>query len=69
MDKWKLVLAWGCLGIFFAFPVAMPSIQILTGLKPNFANEFKYLGEYMRVVATVIVSLAGFSTVELFKKS
>ena len=67
METWKLALAWGCLVIFFIFPVAMPTIQLLTGMKPNFASEFKYLGEFMRVVATIIISLAGLNTVELFR--
>jgi hypothetical protein len=67
MEKWKLTLAWGCLVIFFVFPIAMPTIQLMTGLKPNFASEFRYLGEFMRVVATIIISLADLNTIQIFR--
>lgn len=64
-----MTLAWGCLGIFFAFPFIMMSIHLSRGsAQPGFAQEFKYIGEYMRTTAAVIISLAGFNTAEVFKK-
>lgn len=69
MEQWKLVLAWGCLGLFFSFPFAMTAIHLSKGGSyPGFASEFKYLGEYMKTVAVVVISLAGLSTAEIFKK-
>jgi hypothetical protein len=69
MTAWKIVLAWGCLILFFLFPFAMTAIHLAKGASyPGFANEFKYLGEYMKVVAAVIISLAGFNTAEVFRK-
>jgi hypothetical protein len=70
MDIWKLTLAWGCLGVFFSFPIVMVTIHLSTSPNnPAFATEFRYLAEYMRTVTAIIISLAGFSTVELFRKS
>lgn len=64
-----MTLAWGCLGLFLVFPFATIIIHLSKGPSyPGFAAEFKYLGEYMKVVAAVIISLAGFNTVEIFKK-
>lgn len=69
MEHWRLVLAWGCLGLFFAFPFGMLAIHLSKGASyPNFASEFKYVGEFMKTVAVIIISLAGFSTAEVFKK-
>ena len=67
LENWKLSLAWGCLVIFFAFPVVMMTIHLLKSPYPTFASEFKYVGEYLRTVAAIIISLAGFSTIEVFK--
>jgi hypothetical protein len=69
MEYWKLILAWGCLIIFFIFPFAMISIHLLIGARPDFALEFRYMGEYLKTVTAIIISLAGFSTVEIFRKT
>ena len=66
LENWKLALAWGCLVIFFIFPVATMAIHLLTS-HANFASEFRYVGEYLRTVAAIIISLAGFNTIEVFK--
>jgi hypothetical protein len=69
MEQWKLVLAWGCLILFFAFPFATVLIHLSkVASYPQFAAEFKYLGEYMKTIAVIVISLAGFSTAEIFKK-
>jgi hypothetical protein len=68
MERWKLTLAWGCLGIFFFLPFVMLGIHLLQGHNVNFAQEFRYVGEYLRTTAAIIISLAGFSTAEIFKK-
>lgn len=68
MEYWKLMLAWGCLGVFFVLPFVMLLIHLLQGHNVNFAQEFRYIGEYLRTTAAIIISLAGFNTVEIFKK-
>ncbi len=45
----------------------MPVLQFLGGRSASFASEFRYLGEYMRTVAAIIISLAGFNTIEIFR--
>jgi hypothetical protein len=70
MHIWKLVLAWGCLALFFGIPLVFFGIH-LTQLKTEFAahaNEFRYLSDYLKTVTAIIISLAGFSTAEMFKK-
>ena len=69
MGLWKLVLAWCCLATFFVTPVVLFVFHTLNmGADPSFAIEFKWIGEYLRTVTVIIVSLAGLNTVELFKK-
>lgn len=68
MDFWKLCLGWGCLSIFFVFPFVMVAIHLHLGVNVDFAKEFRYVGEYLRTVAAIIISLAGFSTAEVFKR-
>ena len=72
MQLWKIVLAWGCLGFFFAVPLFFFILHITSLDKnPSFIShigEFRYMAEYLRTVTVIIVSLAGFNTVELFKK-
>jgi hypothetical protein len=70
MDIWKLSLAWGCLGIFFVFPFAMVTIHLFhMPQSQSVATDFRYIGEYLRTVAAIIIALAGFNTAELFKKT
>jgi hypothetical protein len=69
IEMWKLTLAWGCLIVFFSFPIVMMGVHILTGPRPDFALEFRYMGEYLKTVTAIIISLAGFSTVEIFRKT
>jgi hypothetical protein len=69
MEIWKLTLAWGCLIIFFLFPIMLPIIHLVRFPESHsFAQDFRYVGEYLRVVAAIIISLAGFNTVEIFRK-
>jgi hypothetical protein len=69
LEIWKATLAWICLASFFSFPIVMPLIHILyMPDSKSFAQDFKYVGEYTRTVAAIIISLAGFNTVEVFKK-
>ena len=70
MEIWKLVLAWACLVTFFVTPVVLFIIHIFyhLGKDPSFAVEFKWIGEYLRTITAIIISLAGFNTVELFKR-
>ena len=66
---WKVALAWGCLFVFFFTPFVLFIFQTFhLGSTPPFVVEFKWVGEYLRTVSAVIISLAGFSTVEVFKK-
>jgi hypothetical protein len=72
MGRWKIVLAWCCLFMFFGIPLiffAAHLISMATGY-PFFehAKEFKYMENYLRTITAIIISLAGFNTVELFKK-
>jgi hypothetical protein len=72
MDFWKLCLAWGCLGMFFGVPILLLSLQLYNLQTPaafiQHLQEFKYIGEYLKTVTAIIISLAGLHTVELFKK-
>lgn len=68
MDLWKLALAWGCLVIFLLLPLVLLMIHLHVGHNVDFAKEFRYIGEYLRTTAAIIISLAGFNTVEIFKK-
>jgi hypothetical protein len=69
MALWKLILAWACLAVFFLLPAVLLAIHTANiGSDPNFAVEFKWLGEYLKTVTAIIISLAGLSTVEVFKK-
>ena len=72
MQRWKICLAWGCLGFFFGIPLLVFILHLTSIDKnPSFIShigEFKYMAEYLRTVTVIIVSLAGFNTVELFKK-
>jgi hypothetical protein len=66
---WKLVLAWACLVTFFVTPSVLFGFHMFNlGADPSFAVEFRWLGEYLRTVTVIIISLAGLNTVELFKK-
>jgi F0F1-type ATP synthase assembly protein I len=68
MERWKLTLAWGSLVIFFVLPIVLMMIHLWLGHSTDFAKEFRYVGEYLRTVAAIIISLAGFNTVEIFKQ-
>jgi hypothetical protein len=68
MERWKLTLAWGCLSVFFLLPIVLFSIHLHLGHSVEFAKEFRYVGEYLRTVAAIIISLAGFNTAEFFKQ-
>jgi hypothetical protein len=72
MERWKLVLAWGCLGMFFGVPLLILSLHLVNLANPaafiSHLQEFKYFGDYLRTVTAIIISLAGLHTVELFKK-
>jgi hypothetical protein len=69
MQIWKLVLAWVCLVAFFGIPTLLFAFHLShMGSDPLFAIEFKWMGEYLRTVTAIIISLAGLNTVELFKK-
>ena len=70
MAIWKLVLAWLCLVAFFVTPVILFIIHVFhfVDKDPTFSVEFRWLGEYLRTITAIIISLAGFNTVELFKK-
>lgn len=66
---WKMVLAWGCVGLFFAFPFAIMAMHIVYLQHPvgqPFITEFRYLGEYLKTVTAIVISLSGFNTVEMF---
>jgi hypothetical protein len=67
MERWKLTLAWGSLAVFFTLPFVMLVIHLVQGHNVNFAQEFRYVGEYLRTTAAIIISLAGLNTVEIFK--
>jgi hypothetical protein len=69
MERWKLTLAWGSLAVFFILPFLMLAIHLIQGHNVAFAQEFRYIGEYLRTTAAIIISLAGFNTVEVFKKT
>jgi hypothetical protein len=45
VETWKLILAWGCLGIFFISRCygRHPSISCR---RVYFATDFRYIGEY-----------------------
>jgi hypothetical protein len=72
MERWKLVLAWGCLGLFFGIPLLTLALHLVNLANPSaFAShlpEFRYFADYMRTITAIIISLAGLHTVELFKK-
>jgi hypothetical protein len=72
MDFWKLCLAWGCLGMFFGVPILLLTLHIWNLQTPSafiqHIQEFKYIGEYLKTVTVIIVSLAGLHTAEFFKK-
>jgi hypothetical protein len=72
MGIWKVVLAWCCLVMFFGIPFmffAIHMVSLRTGDSfYEHAKEFKYMSDYLRTITVIIVSLAGFSTAELFKK-
>ena len=67
MDIWKLTLAWGCLLVFFGFPIVSIAIHVFYSKDKGFADEFRYLGEYGKTVTAIIISLAGLNTVEIFR--
>jgi threonine/homoserine efflux transporter RhtA len=71
MAWWKLVLAWGCLVLFFGVPIVFFVVHMMfLNSEPSFAQhlqEFRYMGDYLRTVTAIIISLAGFNTVELFR--
>lgn len=68
MERWKLCLAWGCLAIFLILPIVLLAIHLRIGHNTDFAKEFRYIGEYLRTTAAIIISLAGFNTAEMFRK-
>jgi hypothetical protein len=72
MAFWKLVLAWCCLATFFGIPLGFFTIHMiaLATKYPFFqhANEFRYMEGYLKTITAIIISLAGFSTAELFKR-
>jgi hypothetical protein len=72
MHRWKLVLAWGCLIMFFGVPLFILSLHLYNLQTPNaffqHLSEFKYFADYLRTITVIIISLAGLHTVELFKK-
>jgi hypothetical protein len=76
LELWKITLAWGCLIVFFGSPFILIGLHFLhmagaakADLKGTpFVQEFRYLGEYLKTVTAVIISLAGFNTVELFRR-
>lgn len=68
---WKVVLAWGCLIVFFGLPILffmLHMTSIFNGFGLHDGAEFRYLTEFLRTVTAIIISLAGFDTVALFKK-
>jgi hypothetical protein len=72
MNLWKIVLAWGCLISFFAIPSIFFLIHLANlNAEPAWATraqEFRYLSDYLKTITAIIISLAGFNTVEIFKK-
>jgi hypothetical protein len=72
MHFWKMVLAWGCLVLFFGIPLIFLTIHLFfLNYEPSFgshAGEFRYLSDYLKTITAIIISLAGLNTVELFKK-
>ena len=68
MELWKICLGWGCLAIFLILPIILLLIHLQIGHNVDFAKEFRYIGEYLRTTAAIIISLAGFNTVEIFRK-
>jgi len=71
MELWKLVLAWACLVTFFVTPIILFVVHIVYHLGKDraFDSEFKWIGDYLRTVTALIISLAGLNTVELFKRN
>jgi hypothetical protein len=72
MNLWKIVLAWGCLISFFGIPSIFFLIHLANlNAEPAWATrvgEFRYLADYLKTITAIIISLAGFNTVEVFKK-
>jgi hypothetical protein len=72
MHLWKLVLAWGCLISFFGIPIIFFTIHMFElNANPAWATraqEFRYLSDYLKTITAIIISLAGLTTVEIFKK-
>jgi hypothetical protein len=72
MARWKIVLAWCCLLMFFGIPFIFFAAHLISMVRgyPFFehAKEFRYMENYLRTITAIIISLAGLNTVELFKK-
>jgi hypothetical protein len=58
--------------MFFGVPIVLFTLHIWNLQTPaafiQHIQEFKYIGEYLRTITAIIISLAGLHTVEFFKK-
>jgi hypothetical protein len=72
LRHWRVVLAWGCLGLFFGIPLIFFGLHLWSlNHEPSFyshASEFRYMSDFLKTVTAIIISLAGLGTIELFKK-
>jgi hypothetical protein len=66
IERWRTVLAWGCVIIFLGMPPLLFFMHA-TGLLEGITENLGYLRSYYYSIAGVLVSLAGLNTVQLIK--
>jgi hypothetical protein len=65
-EKWRMVLAWGCVVIFLLAPVLIFGLHMI-GLLQGIDKDLDYLSRWYFAVTGVLISLAGLNTLQFVK--
>lgn len=62
VEKWRTLLAWGCVVIFLFAPVAIFGLHML-GMLQGIDKDLDYLSRWYFAITGVLISLAGLNTI------
>lgn len=62
VERWRTVLAWGCVVIFLLAPVFIFGLHMI-GFLQGIENDLDYLSRWYFAITGVLISLAGLNTI------